>query len=300
MRRIICAALAGAALLAGFLATGDYGLSPSNVNVYLTAAGLEKSDGNFGFKDFRFTDYPIAFYDGDNDYTVTSQNGELGITKRSPVFNSIVATAYETDGGYEVISPTIEKMSAFMTLGRAGAEYTSERHAAVLWHEAFHCYQMTNYSGFIEKICPEADERIIVEQADSNTRAAELLKMQMRLLESSVRTNDIDKIRANMVQYKTADEERAALLPESVRAAENYYTTVEGTACYVEASAYRELCPEGFEEEYLSAVSLYVNGSAKYYRIGMAECMILEKLGTMDGYTFSEPPVNLIYKELGI
>lgn len=303
MKRIVCAVIVGAVLLAGFFATGTYGLSAANIEVYAAAVGLEKQDGNFGFSDFRLTDYPVAFYDGDNDYRLTADNGELRITKRSPVINSIVATAYEVDGKLEVLSPTIEKMSSLMSLVDTGmTEYTPERHAVVLWHEAFHCYQITNYSGFIEKICTDVSEQTIVEQADGNARAVELLKHQTQLLEMSVKTDSIDKIRENMLKYKQTDEERAALLSEHAAATEEYYTTVEGTACYVEALAFRELFPESFDAEYIDAISLYRNGSSKYYSIGMAQCMILEKLAPerLDGYTFSEPLIDMIYEELGI
>lgn len=303
MKKIIGAAIIGIGLLAGFFATSANGLSAANVDVCKTAVGLEGKDGCFGFENFFLTDYPVAFYDGDNDYRITWQSGEYSITKRPPVIDSLVATAYEVDGEFEVLSPTIEKMSSFMGLMSAGmVEYTSEHHAAVLWHEAFHCYQMTDYSASIKNICPEINEQIIVEQADGNSRAAELLKMQMQLLEASVRTDDIDKIRENMIKYKQADEERKQLLPEGVTALESYYTIVEGTACYIEACAYKELLPESYDEEYISAISRYDNGSSKYYRIGMAQCMILERLapGKLSGYTFSKPMSELVYEELCI
>lgn len=303
MKKIICAAIVGIGLLAGFFATAPNGLSAENVEVYTTAVGLEKKDGNFGFENFFLSDYPVAFYDGDNDYRITSQNGECCVTKRPPVINSIVATAYEVNGEFEVLSPTIEKMSSFMALIDTGmVEYTVERHAVVLWHEAFHCYQMSNYSGFIKNICSEIDEQIIVVQADGNSRAVELFKMQAQLLEASVRTNDIEKIRENMIKYKQADEERRQLLSESVTALENYYTIVEGTACYVEACAYKKLLPESYDEEYIDAISRYSNGSSRYYHIGMAQCVILEKLapGRLSGYTFSKPIIELVYEELCI
>lgn len=303
MKRIICAVTIGVILLAGFFATGTYGLSEANIEIYATAIGLEKADGNFGFADFLLTDYPVAFYDGDNDYKLIMQNGELQITKRPPVINSIVATAYEVDGKPEVLSPTIEKMSSFMSLIDMGiTEYNPERHAVTLWHEAFHCYQIANYSGFIENICADINEQTIVEQVDGNARAVELLKLQMQLLEASVKTDDIDKIRENMVKYKQADKERAALLSADAAANEKYFTIVEGTACYVEACAFKELLPKSFDEEYIDAISSYGNGSSKYYHIGMAECMILERLAPerLSGYTFSEPLIDMIYEELGI
>lgn len=302
MKKAIIVILIGAVLVAGVIATGSRGISEDNIAVYEKAVSLE-SENSFGFEGFALTDYPVAFYDGDRNYVFTWENGEYTITKRAAALNFIVATAYPVEGHYEVLTPTIEKMSSLLVLmGQEQGGYGTEEHIATLWHEAFHCFQLTNYKENIEGICAEADESLIAEYADKNEAAVTLFRQKAQLLRNAVLCNDIDKIREYIVQYKRLDEERKALLSDEVNALEEYYTRVEGTACYVEACVYKMQLPEGFETNYIDAIGEYGGGSGKYYKQGMAMCMILDTIDPewKQSYDFSEPLINLIYAELEI
>ena len=128
-----------------------------------------------------------------------------------------------------------------------------------------------------------------------------LFKQKAQLLKNAVLSNDIDKIRENIVQYKKLDEERKALLSDEVNALEEYYTRVEGCACYVEARVYLQL-KGSIEADYIDAVGVYSGGSAKYYKQGMAMCMILDTIDPewKNSYDFSVPLTDLIYAELEI
>ncbi len=303
MKKVIIVIFIGVALVIGVIATGTYGLTDENIEIYEKAVSLESED-NFGFDGFNLTDYPVAFYDGDNDYVVERENGVYYITKRSAVINSIAATAYPVDEHYEVLTPTIEKMSSFFGLmGGVNAGYGEDEHIATLWHEAFHCWQLTNYLHNIENICPVAvDESIIAQNADTNEQAVDLFEQQAQLLENAVKTDDIDKIREYIVEYKKLEEARRALLSDEVNAIEDYYTRVEGSAYYIEACVNKTLLPDSFETNYIDTISEYCGGSIKYYNTGMAMCMILDSIDSewKNGYDFSEPLVNLIYTELEI
>ena len=92
------------------------------------------------------------------------------------------------------------------------------------------------------------------------------------------------------------------MLSDEVNALEEYYTRVEGTACYIEACVYKSLLPDSFENNYIETISEYGGGSGKYYKTGMAMCMILDTVNPewKNGYDFSEPLINLIYTELEI
>lgn len=301
MKRIIAIALIGVVLVAGVIATGRYGLAEENIAIYKKAVALESAD-NFGFEGFNLTDYPVAFYDGDKDYVIKWDNGEYEISERSPVINSIVATAYPVDEHYEVLTPTVEKMSSLLGL-IGGGTYGTDEHIATLWHEAFHCWQLTNYLDNIESIPLVAvDERIIAENADTNEQAVALFEQQAQLLQSAVETNDIDMIREYIVKYKELEQERKALLSDEVNTLEDYYTRVEGTACYIEACVHKTLLPDSFETNYIQTISGYSGGSAKYYKTGMAMCMILDNISPewKNEYDFSKPLINLIYEELEI
>lgn len=301
MKKVIIFILVGVLLVVGVIATGSYGLSEENIKIYEQAVSLED---DFGFDGFDITNYPVTFYDGDNDYVVVWKNGEYSVTKRGAVMDSIVATAYPIEGHYEVLTPTVEKMSSLLGLLNAGkGNYGSDEHIATLWHEAFHCYQLTNYLENIESISLVAvDESIIAENADTNEQVVRLFEQKSELLKKAVTTDDIDKIREYIVEYKKLDEERKALLSDEVNALEEYYTRVEGTSCYIEAYVYKSLLPDSFETNYIETINGYGGGSGKYYKTGMAMCMVLDTVNPewKNGYDFSEPLVNLIYTELEI
>ncbi len=301
MKKVIIFVLIGIMLVTGVIATGTYGLSEEDIEIYERAVSIED---DFGFDGFAITDYPVSFYDGDNDYVVVWENGEYSINKRNPVMDFIVATAYPVDEHYEVLTPTIEKMSSLLGLLSMGnGSYGAYEHVTTLWHEAFHCYQLTNYLENIENIPLVAvDESLIAENADTNEQAVRLFEQKSELLKKTVKTDDIDKIREYIVEYKKLDEERKTLLSDDVNSVEEYYTRIEGTACYIEACVYKSLLPDSFEDNYIEAISEYGGGSGKYYKTGMAMCMILDTVNPewKNGYDFSEPLINLIYTELEI
>ncbi|MDE7224748.1 MAG: hypothetical protein K2O34_13335 [Acetatifactor sp.] len=296
--------LTGAALIAGVTATGTYGLSGEDLAIYEGAVALEEGDCNIGFEGFALTDYPVAFYDGDWDYVVVRDKDGYSVEKRKAVVNSIVATAWPVEGHYEVLAPTMDKMSSFLGMMSMGnSDYGTVEQTATIWHEAFHCYQLTRYAENVEAICPfEIDEKLIAGEADTNTQAAALFERQAQLLEDAVKSDDIDRIQECIVKYRELDEERKRLLSEEVASLEDYYTRVEGTAFYVEACIYKMLVPGKLDSNYIDVISEYAKGSTKYYRTGMAQCMILDKLNPewKKGFDFSEPVIQLIYRELEI
>ena len=294
--------LTGTALIIGVIVTGTYGLSKEDLAIYQRAVALEEQGGNIGFAGFALTDYPVAFYDGDQDYVLVWEEDGYSIEKRKAVINFIAATAYPVDDHYEVLTPTIQKMSSLLNMmSMGGMEYGEEEHIATLWHEAFHCYQSTFFPDNVNAICPaEVDEGIIAGEADTNPQAVSLFRQQAQLLEEAVKAEDVDKIKECIVKYKELDEERKMLLPGEVIALEDYYTRVEGTARYVEASVYKMLVPEQFDSAYMDVISEYGGGSTKYYKVGMAQCMILDTLVPpwKNGFDFSEPVFDLIYARL--
>ena len=294
--------LTGIALAAGVLATGTYSLTQKNIDIYERAVTIESSV--IGFEDFAVTDYPVAFYDGEYEYVLTWENGNYTIDRRSPSISFAVATAYPVDDHYEVLAPTVEKMFSIMGMMSIGeTNYGIEEQVATIWHEAFHCYQLTYYYDNITGICAEdVDESIFFEYVDTNANAVDLFTEQLKLLEKAVKCDNINTLREYMIKYKQLDMQRKTLLPTDVTEMEEYYTIVEGTACYVEACVYRAELPDRFAEEYINNIGEYRKGSSKYYRAGMAQCMILDKLNAewKNELDFSEPLKDLIYRELEI
>lgn len=294
----------GMVLVAAVILTGSYGLSKKNIEIYENAVALQEKVKQVGFEDFLLTDYPVTFYDGDYDYVVTWRGDNYDIEKRKAVLNFVAATAYPVEDHYEVHTPTVEKMSSLVNLVSQGdGEYGMQEQVSTIWHEAFHCYQLTNYLAYIEAICPGGmQENLIAEKIDANKDAVTLFMKQSALLEGAKQCKDIDKLRADIVEYKRLEEKRNAILTEESVALEDYYVRVEGTAYYVESCICQMQNQKQYEENYLQAVDTYQKGTTKYYRRGMLQCMILNQLSPewKQGYDFSESMMELIYKELDI
>lgn len=117
-----------------------------------------------------------------------------------------------------------------------------------------------------------------------------------RLLETVGLENDRTRVKS----YSKGMLQRLAFA--QAIALEEYYTRVEGSACYIEACVYQLQCPDSIASSYIDTISEYSGGSGKYYKSGMAMCMILDAIDSdwKDSYDFSEPLINLIYNELEI
>lgn len=297
-------AIIGMVLVVAVIVTGSYGLSKKNIEIYENAVALQESVEQLGFDNFSLAEYPVAFYDGEHDYVVTWKEDEYEIEKRKAVLNFVAATAYPVEEHYEVHAPTVEKMSSLVNFVSQGdVKYDIQEQVATIWHEAFHCYQLTNYLAHIEAICPDGmQENLIAEKIDANKDAVTLFMKQSALLEEAKLCKDIDKLRADIVEYKRLEEKRNAMLTEESVALEDYYVRVEGTAYYVESCICQMQNQKQYEENYLQAVDTYQKGTTKYYRRGMLQCMILNQLSPewKQGYDFSESMMELIYKELDI
>lgn len=325
MNRILYIAV-GLVLLTGTLVTGEYGLSKANIKIYkLTLSQQEKVD-ELGFNNFNLADYPVAFYAGKYDYVMTTDGESNEINKRKSVLETLAATAYPVEEHYEVIVPTVEQFESLYALwdsaqnveGLSEKEQTAletisygeKEQAATIWHEAFHAYQLTVFERQIKELLSgnsfsEKDfgENLIVENVDSNQKVKDLLKQQLKLLKKATGITDIDTLKETVLQYKELEDERRTLLSEETVILEEYYNRLEGSACYVEAYVYKNLySEEEFQSRYMDGMDVYHDGSSKYYEIGMAQCLILDKLDSRwkDNYDFSASVMDLVYERLGI
>lgn len=314
MKKKTAVLLLGIVLAAGVVLTGNYGLSETDRMCYERAVKLQEKINEIGFGDFVLSDYPVAFCDGKRDYVVTASEPSYRIEKRKPVLDTFVATAYEVNGHYEVIVPTKEMMSGLMDVvgivgGEAQSGYSEEAQIAAIWHEAFHCWQLSrfeeNISAFTGGHSFDEEgygEELIVKECDENSEAAALYQEGAKLLKKAAEQENQEEIKNLMSQYKDIWEKRNILLDNTVQGLEDYYTSMEGSACYVEAAACRNLEGNRFEEDYMDSIDLYVKGSSKYYYSGMAQCMILDCLDSTwkAGYDFSRPLIHVIYEKLGL
>lgn len=330
--RMLCLGI-GAVLLAGTVLTGQYGLPKEDKEIYEMACAQQEYVDELGFRDFRLTDYPLAYYDGNYDYVLTGEGESLQIVRRRPVLNTFVGTAYPVEDHYEIIVPTLEKFqSLFETLNTAGqlgglsggdsisfeeSAYGEKEQVATIWHEAFHAWQSTFAEAEIAALLDGHNfeeegfgEKLIVQEVDSRPEIKAIYEQELALLkqaaqlaaaESKNTEAEVDTLRNIILQYRQLEEKRMGMLPEEVLILEEYYKRLEGSAYYVEGYIYQKLYSrEAFAEQYLEGLDVYAGGSNKYYGIGMAYCRILDRIDPdwKSGYDFSGNLADLIYEAL--
>lgn len=318
----------GVVLLTGSVATKSRGLSDADKAIYELALGQQKWVDTLGFEDFQLADYPVAFFDGKKDYVVTAKEEGYSIEKREPVLNTFAGTAYEVDGHYEVIVPTVDKLSELIELaGSAGKvqemteggeisekedvevstkedTYGEKEQTATIWHEAFHAYQFTKAEEQIEAMLAghtfaqgDLGEDVIVAQIDENKEQKELFEKQLAVLKEAVLATEVDTLKELILEYQRLEEQRTAMLSEEAKILEAYYKRVEGSAHYEEAYVYKKLySEEAFQTRYVGELDTFRGGSSKYYSVGMAECLILDKLNEnwKSEYDFSKSFLEVI------
>ena len=102
----------GAVLAVGSIATGTYGLSKVNQEIYHTAVSLDGTVQDMGFQNFSLKDYKVRFYDGERDYVVQTNEEDVPIiTKEEAVLDVFAGTMMEVDGESQVLVPSYEQFA---------------------------------------------------------------------------------------------------------------------------------------------------------------------------------------------
>lgn len=295
---------AGAALLAGWILTGTTGISGEDKKIYEEALELQPYVDEAGFRDFKLKDYPVAMYDGKHDYVF--YDGK--IEKRDPVLETFAGTAYPVGDHFEVIIPTMDRFESLLSLaggveGMAGGSgYGKEEQAATIWHEAFHAWQLSRHQILGERMTPEdftqeleadpdqtgeSEDDLFIKEVDQKKDVKRSLEQEMRLLKkivtgSAAEKGNIDEVRTAVLEYRKLEDERREKMSEEAADAERRCELTEGTAYYVEGTVLRAEKGNdgkmGYQERYLETLDQYEDGRGKYYRIGMAKCLILDQL----------------------
>lgn len=283
----------GVLLAISVAVTGHYGLSKVNWEIYDTALGLESKMQENGFLGFLPSVMKIRFFDGESDYVVADGNAK----KEKAAFDTFVGTTSKIDGEYQVILPTYEnfsKMFSILNNAQAAMEgetkfsentYNTNAHAATLWHEAFHAWQMTNWEKKIDAAYTQAGllpedslTDIVRNEVDSKEELVVSFSDEMELLWQAYEAADVEEKKRLVTEALTVAEERKTQLSNKAIYAENYFEMLEGSARYVEAKAYCLLEGEmAWREVYLGTFT-YENGTGKYYAMGMYKCLLLDEL----------------------
>lgn len=286
-------AVIGMLLTVSVLATGNYGLSKTDHEIYDMAMDLQENMQTKGFKGFVLEDKKVRFFDGTKDYVVFKGD----INKEEAAFDTFVGTTSKIDGDYQVILPTYDNFSnMFSLLGAAQSvadgsmqfseeTYSIHAHVATLWHEAFHAWQLTNWEEEISAQAATAGitekddmQEIIVNNIDSKDELVVLFSGEMELLEKAYETANPGEKKALTAKALETAKKRKSLLSKRECYAEQYFEMLEGTACYIEAQAYRLLEGEEVWRQIYLGEFVYCNGTGKYYKMGMYKCLLLDQL----------------------
>lgn len=299
-RNRIIAVILGIVLFLSWLWTGKREISGEDKEIYEEALGLQEQVDELGFGGVCLADYPVAMYDGEWDHVF--YDGE--IKRRKPVLETFAGTAYPVENHFEVIVPTLEQFDSLMSLAGgvegmvSGSGYGAREQISTIWHEAFHAYQLTDHAVLGERITPEEMQEELEgqedQEADETADMKNSLENEMKLLKETVdmvltdtgeRTDAtalaeyIDGIREMVLEYRECRRERMAKMSQEARDAEIRCELTEGTAYYVEYSVYGMTAgAQACQERYLENLDRYEGGRGKYYRTGLAKCLILDAL----------------------
>ncbi len=283
----------GIILLVSMLATGSYGLSDINVDIYEDAINIDEEIQSLGFDDLSLKDYKVRFYNGRYDYVMKDGN----IEKKSAILDVFVGTTMKVDGEYQVLIPTYELFSELLstmdTVGNIGEGtiidseelYSENSHVATIWHEAFHAWQITKWETEIDELVSNIDiseyesrEDIIVKEIDSNSRLVVLFKDEMNVLKRAYEEDNISAKISNIERALEISKERDEIISNEAMSMEYYLENLEGSAMYIEGQVYKRLeGNEAWSKNYMGDFE-YANGSGKYYEMGMLKCELLDQI----------------------
>lgn len=277
----ICGIAVGVILLVAYIATGAYWLNEQDKALYYDALTLQETADNIGFNNFRLEDYPVAFSDGNSEYVITS-NGN--VEKRDPVLDVFAATSQPVDGHWEVFTPTYKSFESLivmiapeMALEAGSDALRQSLYISTIWHEAMHGWQFTNYDANINAWTTQPDlENTIVDETPE-TRA--LYEQELTLLQQAAFETDMDKLIELAEALCIIEEKLKDILPANAYGTAIQAELTEGTAQYFESLIFRSLQgEEDYVRIYTDKIGTYDEGRSKYYTLGMAKCLLIDKL----------------------
>ncbi|MDO5154982.1 MAG: hypothetical protein Q4D51_03360 [Eubacteriales bacterium] len=281
----------GVLLCGAMVFTSSFGLSRVNQEAYdkfLTESDvLEK----LAFDGFAAKNYKVRFFDGEQDF-VMQKDAEM--KKDKETLDVIAATAVEVDDEYQVLVPVYEKMQGVTqlvdgvsSLQNADAQpkelesFSQEMYVAAICHEAFHCWQFTKFEEQIENgIGDEGQDReaVITSEIDANDQYVKSIEHEMECLQNAYNETALNQKYAFIKDALAEEAKRQDSVSDAACRVEKFVETLEGSAQYVEAMAYRDMTSEAsFEKHYLADFK-YTDGSGKYYTMGLMKCLILDQV----------------------
>ena len=274
----------GLVILVAYIVTGTYGFNSKDRELYYDALDLQETVDLIGFPNLKLEDYPVAFYDGKNDYVIISDGS---VTKRKPALNVLVATSASVDGHMEVFMPTYENMLFVFRQAIPGIDSWDNAQTTMhslllstLWHETMHAWQLTYHNEAISSwgMVTESEGSSI----DENNEVRVLYEQELILLKKAVLETDRVKLVDQIKAICSLEDRIKEKLPENLYKFSVVSELTEGTAQYCESMIFRSLCGEdSYYNYYIEGLEIYEQGMGKYYTLGRVKCLLLDKLDTL-------------------
>lgn len=251
---------------------------------------------------YDFKSYPVAIRKGNTDYVFHADE----FSKREAALPIIAATAYKHDGEIIIFMPSKADMDFLgqiaeglsesqeqffitgFTLDKKGI--SDNRYIAILFHEGLHAYQLENFEdNLFNSLWGGADENEeVLRLVDTDAAIKNLYARENEALADLVQLQDSGELKGKISRYLTIREERMQAFRQKfgdektnlLMVLENYYEKVEGTARYTEAQVAKLLGDDDLYREYIQNLQVNMDGKEKYYRSGMAMCLIFDELNT--------------------
>lgn len=294
-------AVFGLTLLVICIYHGTKGLSEKDKHLYRYAYELSDELEEKIWPDYNFKEYPVAVRKGNYEYVLKGESQG----KRRAALPVIAATAYWVKDEMNIFIPSKSVMDSLGQLveGLSGEEemlfikgfslekktISDNQYIAILHHEGLHAFQFDNYSESLFKIMTkEEEERIrLLSTIDQDASLQNLYNKEKKKLVHIIGLENKGDIIEGIKEYIALRNIRREELikrfgnskSEELLMLENYYEKVEGTARYIEVKAVELMKDENLYKEYMDSLQETVAGKEKYYRSGMAMCLVLDKLG---------------------
>lgn len=280
---------------------GTRGLSDINRELYKKACSISEDVEKNVWNGMNFSKYPTAIRFGNAEYVL---KGESEII-RKPVLPVIANTAFEVEGEVNIFVLCKEDMDSigFIAegLSQNGDQYivkqlsfeketiTESQYISILYHEGFHAYQMENYLDKLNVMYPDYEEvklQELMDKVDKDKEFNKLYNEEYLLMHNILKEKDKEVINNKIKKliekrYKRYDTLKKKLGSEEANALiklENFYELFEGTARYMEIKTAQILKDNELYSKYLEDIKETSKGREKYYRSGMALCLILDKV----------------------
>ncbi|MBP7176322.1 MAG: hypothetical protein KBA53_08945 [Thermoclostridium sp.] len=299
---LIVYSLIGIILVTLLICFSSTELPEINQTLYIKANQLSDRVTEEIWPGYSFKSYPVAIRKGNTDYVFHADK----YIKRKAVLPIIAATAYKHEGEINIFMPSKVDMDSLgqiaeglsesqeqffitgFTLDREGI--SDDRYISMLFHEGLHAYQLEHFEDNLFNAMPDSldENEEVLKLVDTDTTIKNLYARENEALYDILQLHDKGELKEKISRYLTIREERMHTFRQKygdgktnlLNLLENYYEKVEGTARYTEAQTARLLGDDDLYREYVQSLQVNMDGNEKYYRSGMATCLLFDELST--------------------